>query len=75
MTASTTPARDRMSRSEAAAYIGVAPQTLAVWASTGRYSLPYVRVGRKVFYRLSDLDRWLSENTVCKSPERGPDNG
>ncbi len=35
-----------LSRKEAAAYLGVAEQTLAIWKTTGRYSLPVVKIGR-----------------------------
>ena len=41
---------------EAAAYLKAAPRTLAVWRCTGRYDLPFVKVGRSVRYRKSDLD-------------------
>ena len=54
-----------LSRQEAADYIGVKPQTLAVWMSTGRYGLKAVKVGRVVRYRKSDLDEWLDSRTVC----------
>ena len=51
--------------SEAAAeYLGVKPQTLAVWRCTGRYEIPYLKVGRKIMYRLSDLDAWLDSRRV-----------
>jgi excisionase family DNA binding protein len=53
-----------LSREEAAAYLNVRPQTLAVWATTGRYSLPMIRVGRRIRYRQADLDRWLAKRTV-----------
>jgi excisionase family DNA binding protein len=51
-------------RPAAAAYIGVRPQTLAAWATLGRYDLPFVRVGRLVKYRRSHLDAWLASRTV-----------
>lgn len=44
---------------QAADYLTVTPGTLSVWRSTGRYCLPFVKVGRRVRYRLSDLDAWL----------------
>lgn len=31
------------------------PSTLAVWRSTGRYRLPFIKIGNRVKYRLSDL--------------------
>lgn len=43
----------------AAAYLGVAKQTLHNWRSSGRYRVPCLRVGRLVRYRRSDLDAWL----------------
>ena len=55
---------DRLTRSQAANYLGVSPGTLEVWASTGRYNLPYVKVGRRVFYRRSDLEAFLDRRTV-----------
>jgi len=61
----TTPRNpELLTREQAAAYLGVRPQTLAVSASTGRYNLPMVRVGRSVRYRVADLERWLSARTV-----------
>lgn len=51
------------SRREAADYLGVAPQTLAVWACTQRYYLPLVKIGRHVKYRQSDLDAFIERNT------------
>ena len=44
---------------QAAELLTVSPGTLSVWRSTGRYNLPFVKVGRMVRYRLSDLDAWL----------------
>ncbi len=58
---------ERFTRTEAAAYLGVLPQTLAVWASRGRYNLPFVKVGRKVFYLRKDLDAWLESRTVTQT--------
>ena len=52
---------DRLTRKEAAKYLGVAPGTLDVWASTGRYNLPFVKVGRIAFYRRSALDTFIED--------------
>jgi len=49
-----------LSRKEAAAYLGVAEQTLAIWKTTGRYSLPVVKIGRLAKYRKSDLDAFIT---------------
>jgi excisionase family DNA binding protein len=53
-----------MDPDQAAAYLGVEPATLAIWRSTRRYPLRYVKVGRHVRYRKSDLDAFLDKRTV-----------
>ncbi|TAM27231.1 MAG: DNA-binding protein [Candidimonas sp.] len=55
---------DFFTRPQAAAYLGIKPQTLAVWNSTKRYELPYVKVGRLVKYRKADLDAFIQKRTV-----------
>ena len=47
----------------AAAVLDVSPGTLSVWRSTGRYALPFLKVGRKVRYRRADLLAWLDKRT------------
>lgn len=54
------------SRNEAAAYLGLAPNTLAVWACTKRVRLPFVRVGRLVKYRQADLDAFILSNLTAQ---------
>lgn len=46
---------------QAAEHLTLSPGTLQVWRSTGRYSLPFIKVGRSVRYRLDDLNEWLAE--------------
>ena len=29
------------------------------------YGIPYVKIGRRVRYRLSDIEKYLETNTVC----------
>jgi hypothetical protein len=41
--------------SRAAESLGVSRGTLAVWRSTGRYNLPYLKIGRLVKYKVGDL--------------------
>jgi excisionase family DNA binding protein len=55
--------RDLLSEQEAAELLTVAPGTLSVWRSTGRYNLPFLKVGRKVRYRRADLLAWLDNRT------------
>ncbi len=52
-----------LSPSEAAAYIGVSENTLSVWRCVGRYAIPFIKVGRLVRYRRSDLEAWLESRT------------
>ena len=61
-----------LTRAEAAAYLGVKPQTLAVWASRKRYGLPFVKVGGLVRYRMADLERWLTARTVGAPTPKNP---
>ncbi|PTR14365.1 excisionase family DNA binding protein [Nitrosospira sp. Nsp2] len=51
------------SNSQAADYLGLADNTLSVWRCTGRYNIPYIKVGRLVRYRKSDLDAFLQRRT------------
>lgn len=55
------PSEIKFTRKEAAAELGVSPQTLANWACSGRVSIPFYKVGRKkVIYHKSDLDAYLA---------------
>ena len=51
-------------REQAAEYLGVKPRTLDVWASTHRYNLKFIKVGRLAKYRKEDLDDFLAQRTV-----------
>lgn len=53
-----------LTREQAARFLNIRPQTLSAWASTGRYALPFIRVGRCVRYRRADLEHFLLRNTV-----------
>jgi excisionase family DNA binding protein len=48
-----------MSADEAAKFLSVSPGTLAVWRSTKRYFLPFVKMGHLVRYRQSDLSEFI----------------
>ena len=56
-----------LTREQAAEYLGIKPQTLAVWATTGRYDLPVVHVGRLVRYRRDHLDEFLASRTATQN--------
>lgn len=55
---------DLLTRREAAAYLGVTPETLAVWACTKRYPIPMVKIGRLSKYKKSDLDAFIKSRTI-----------
>lgn len=48
--------------SEASKHLSVPVSTLAVWRSTGRVKLAYIKVGHAVRYTLADLERMVQEN-------------
>lgn len=45
----------------AAALLNVTTGTLSVWRCTGRYNLPFLKIGSKVRYRRNDLEAWLEK--------------
>ena len=49
---------------EAADILGTTPGTLSVWRCQSRYSLPYVKVGKSVRYKLSDVWAFINSRTV-----------
>lgn len=57
---------------QAAAVLQVTPGTLMVWRSTKRYPLAYVRVGRSVRYRMSDIEQFLARRTMSGMSEVRP---
>ena len=58
------PQSARLSRDQAAEYLGMAAGTLAVWACTGRHNLSFVKIGNKVFYQKDVLDAFLAAHVV-----------
>ncbi|HUX30521.1 MAG TPA: helix-turn-helix domain-containing protein [Thiobacillus sp.] len=54
---------DLVDEVEAAVILDVAPGTLAVWRSTGRYCVPFLKIGRKVRYSRTALNAWLESRT------------
>jgi predicted site-specific integrase-resolvase len=52
-----------MTPHEVAKLLHIKPATLAVWRSTGRVKLPYTKVGSKVRYRRSVIERLIERNT------------
>ncbi|MDD5384548.1 MAG: helix-turn-helix domain-containing protein [Gallionella sp.] len=58
------PKETLRNREEAASYLGISPSTLANWACTKKYKIPYFKVGRSVRYRQSDLDAFVQNGEV-----------
>jgi excisionase family DNA binding protein len=59
-----------MTRKEAASYLGIKEQTLALWAHAHRYDLPYYKIGRTAKYKLEDLDSFIERNLqICAEVE------
>ncbi len=53
----------RMSRKNAALYVGCAAKTLADWAMRG-IGPKWVRIGGRIFYFRQELDRWIAEQAA-----------
>ncbi len=53
-----------LTTSETAAYLGVTEGTISVWRCTGRYPIPYIKIGRLVKYRKSALDAFIAQRTI-----------
>jgi predicted DNA-binding transcriptional regulator AlpA len=47
--------------------LGVTRGTLAGWRCTQRYDLPFVKIGRVIRYRESDIQNFLEQHTVRQS--------
>jgi hypothetical protein len=57
-----------MTSVEAAAYLKVARQTLAVWRLSGR-GPTYVKLGRKIAYDKAVLDAYVTSHTYSSTTE------
>jgi excisionase family DNA binding protein len=67
---------------DVAELLDVSPQTLASWRTTGRYELPFLRIGRLVRYRRSDIEEFLdsldtaeASDLDCEDPDDEDDEG
>lgn len=57
-------AEERLTRPEAADYLGTSVEFLETDVVTKRNSIPYIKIGRKVFYMKSDLNQWIVSRRV-----------
>lgn len=60
-----------LTEAETSELVGVSQQTLGIWRCTGRYRLPFVKIGRLVRYRRRDVDEWLESRTVRHGQNEG----
>lgn len=44
---------------QVAEFLGITIGTLSVWRCTGRYPLSFIKVGRRVMYRQSDVESFI----------------
>ena len=51
-----------LSPSTVSTMLSVKVGTLAVWRCTARYPLPFVKIGRRVMYKASDVDAFINGN-------------
>jgi hypothetical protein len=55
---------DLLTEAEAAGFLKLGPKTLAVWRSTKRYPLSYIKVGRLVRYHMADIIDFLESRRI-----------
>ena len=56
----------------AAEVLGTTRGTLEVWRCTRAYDLPYVKVGTKVMYRQSDIEKFVESRVQAGTGKRRP---
>lgn len=49
---------------EAAEMLRLTPRALIGWRRSGRYSLPFIKIGNLVRYAREDITAWLAERRV-----------
>jgi len=64
-----------LSSKEAARALGVSARTLWTLTFNRQPGLPHVRIGRRVMYRLSDLEAWIERNRIASPAEGRTDAG
>lgn len=60
------PQEPLLTARQASEFLQVPLSTLAVWRSTGRVQLPFLKVGGHVRYRREDIERFLAGETEAK---------
>ena len=60
------------SAKDASLRLGVSVKTLANWRTNGIYDLKFVKVGSRVFYLSSEIERFVSCRTFGSTSEYAP---
>jgi excisionase family DNA binding protein len=55
---------DLLTTAEAAEYLRTTVATLNTWRCTKAVKIPYYRIGRKILYRLSELQKYIDKQKV-----------
>lgn len=64
------PRPELLTTREAAEYLTLREHTLAIWRSSGRHALPFVKIGGAVRYKRADLDDFIAARTVGASAKK-----
>jgi len=62
-----TKTASRLTRDQAAEFLGLKPGTLATDATTRQLNIPFYKIGRKVFYELPALMAWEQQHRSGKA--------
>jgi nitroreductase len=60
---------DLLDEIQAATYLHLSKKTLQAWRSARiENQPPFIKLGRRVFYRPADLEGWIEANLVAPAP-------
>ena len=62
------PFETLLTTAETAEKLRIRRQTLEAWRMTGQ-GPKFIKMGRRVFYRLSDVETWITNRTVASTSE------
>ena len=63
---------DLLDETEAAKYCHLSKKTLQAWRSAKHENQPpFIKLGRRVFYRPSDIEAWIVSNTHYSPVTKG----
>ena len=55
--------RELLNTEQAADFLGLSPATLANFRCTGRHGIKFIKLGKSVRYRRSDLEKFMDSCT------------